>query len=71
MCAVSVCVLAPFIQVHPQHLTVEASGVEDKLGKLHGMVHQYSFRHEITDPLRGKTQTGGERRERAGLSCVV
>ena len=60
------CVLAPFIEVHPQHLTVEPSGIEDKLSELHGMVHQDSFRHEITDPLRGKTQTGREMEREQG-----
>lgn len=34
----------PLIQVDPQHLPVEPSGVEDKLGQLRGVIHQNAFR---------------------------
>lgn len=41
----------PLIQVNPQHLPVEPPGVEDELGQLGRMIHEYAFRHEVTNAL--------------------
>lgn len=59
---------SPLIQVNPQHLPVEPSGVEDELGQLCRVIHQDSFRHEVADALEGDT---GRREHEAGASQGV
>lgn len=45
----------PFIKIIPQHLPVEHSGVEYKLGNFLRVVQKNTSEHEVTDTLNERT----------------